>query len=136
MSAHGPHRRDVTHILCKVSSFLLKSFHFRRLQKRQFFYPYKSLYFERYATMQMLAGAHISSLGYLCYNRQFPGGSLFSSRVFSFSLFPVYKISLLKITIIFHSFCYLTYLRTVQALLVQVNGISEYNVKLYTALIL
>ena len=30
----GPHRRDVTHILSKVSCFLLKSFHFRRLQKR------------------------------------------------------------------------------------------------------
>ena len=28
------HRRDVTHILSKVSFFLLKSFHFRRLQKR------------------------------------------------------------------------------------------------------
>ena len=29
-SAHGPHKRDVTHILCKVSC----SFHFPRLQKR------------------------------------------------------------------------------------------------------
>ena len=33
-SAHGPHKRDVTHILDKVSCFLLKSFHFPRLQKR------------------------------------------------------------------------------------------------------
>ena len=33
-TARGPHRRDVTHILSKVSCFLLKSFHFRRLQKR------------------------------------------------------------------------------------------------------
>ena len=33
-SAHGPQRRDVTHILDKVSCFLLKSFHFPRLQKR------------------------------------------------------------------------------------------------------
>ena len=33
-SARGPHRRDVTHILSKVSCFLLKSFHFRRLEKR------------------------------------------------------------------------------------------------------
>ena len=32
--SHGPNRRDVTHILSKVSCFLLKSFHFRRLQKR------------------------------------------------------------------------------------------------------
>ena len=30
------------------------------------FFPYKSLYFECYATMPMFAGAHISSLGYLC----------------------------------------------------------------------
>ena len=30
-----------------------------------FFFPYKSLYFECYATMPMLADAHISSLGYL-----------------------------------------------------------------------
>ena len=29
------------------------------------FFPYKSLYFECYATMPMLANAHISSLGYL-----------------------------------------------------------------------
>ena len=37
-SAHGPHGRDVTHILCKVTGlFLLKSFHFRRLQKRKVF---------------------------------------------------------------------------------------------------
>ena len=33
----GPHRRDVTQILSKVSCFLLKSFHFSRLQKRQVF---------------------------------------------------------------------------------------------------
>ena len=33
-SAHGPHRRDLTHILCKVSCSLLKSFNFPRLQKR------------------------------------------------------------------------------------------------------
>ena len=31
----------------------------------RFFFPYKSLYFECYATMPMLADAHISSLGYL-----------------------------------------------------------------------
>ena len=33
-SAQGPHRRDVTHILCKVSCFVLKPFDFRRLRKR------------------------------------------------------------------------------------------------------
>ena len=42
-STHGPHRRDVTHILSKVSCFLLKSFHFRRLQKR-FFFSHKNPY--------------------------------------------------------------------------------------------
>ena len=31
------------------------------------FSPYKSLYLECYATMPMLADAHIWSLGYLCY---------------------------------------------------------------------
>ena len=37
-SVRGPHRRDVlTHILSKVSYFLLKSFHFRRLEKQQIF---------------------------------------------------------------------------------------------------
>ena len=59
-------RRDITHILSKVSCFLLKSFHFHRLQKRQVFSPYKSLYCECYATTPMLADAHISSLGCLC----------------------------------------------------------------------
>ena len=33
-SAHGPHGRDVAHILTKVSCFLLNSFHFCRLRKR------------------------------------------------------------------------------------------------------
>ena len=63
--ADGPHRRDVTQILCKVSCFLLKSFHFLRLQKRYVFSPYKSLYFESVTTMPMFADAHIQSLGYL-----------------------------------------------------------------------
>ena len=38
-------RRDT--ISCKVSCFLLKFFHIRRLQKRQVFSQYKSLYFVR-----------------------------------------------------------------------------------------
>ena len=62
--ARGPHWRDVTHILS--GCFLLKAFHFRRLQRRWVFFPYKSLYFECYATMPMFADAHISTLGYLC----------------------------------------------------------------------
>ena len=43
-TARGPHRRDVTHILSKVSGFLLKSFHFRRLQRRQVFFPHTNPY--------------------------------------------------------------------------------------------
>ena len=35
----------------------------------RFFSPYKSLYFECYATMSMFADAHISSLGYLWLKR-------------------------------------------------------------------
>ena len=36
-SAHKPHRRDVTHILCKESRFLLKSFHFLGYGNDRFF---------------------------------------------------------------------------------------------------
>ena len=42
---------DVTHILSKVSCFLLKSFHFVGYRNDRFSFPYKSLYFECYATM-------------------------------------------------------------------------------------
>ena len=58
-------KNSLPYLKCVLSCFLLKSFHFRRFQKRKFFFPYKSLYFECYATMPMLADAHISSLGYL-----------------------------------------------------------------------
>ena len=40
--------------LSKVSRFLFKSFHIRRLQKQLFILPYKSLYFERYPTVLMV----------------------------------------------------------------------------------
>ena len=40
--------------LSKVSRFLLKSFHIRRLHKQLFILPYKSLYFECYATVLMV----------------------------------------------------------------------------------
>ena len=33
-SAHGPHRRDVTHILSTLSCISVISFHFRTLRKR------------------------------------------------------------------------------------------------------
>ena len=42
--ARGPLRRDETHILSKVSCFLLKSFHFRRLQKRLFYFSHTNPY--------------------------------------------------------------------------------------------
>ena len=42
-SAHPPQSRD-------VSCFSLKSFHFRGLRNQWVFFPYKSLYFECYAT--------------------------------------------------------------------------------------
>ena len=60
-TARGPHRRDATHILNKVSGFLLKSFHFRRLQRRQVFSPIQILTFRILRNKD----AHISSLGYL-----------------------------------------------------------------------
>ena len=60
-------RRDVTHILSKVSCSYWNPFCFIFVGYRndKFFFPYKSLYFECNATMTMLADAHISSLGYL-----------------------------------------------------------------------
>ena len=46
--------------------FFIESFHFRRLRRKvKFFFRYKSLYFECYATMPIFADAYISSLGYL-----------------------------------------------------------------------
>ena len=61
----GLHRRDVTHILSKVSCFYWNPFIFVGYRNDRFFSPYKSLYFECYATTPKLADAHISSLGYL-----------------------------------------------------------------------
>ena len=64
-SARGPHRRDVTTILRKVSCFFSEILSFSQVTETIGFFPFKSLYFECYATMPMLADAHISSLGYL-----------------------------------------------------------------------
>ena len=50
----NPHRKEETHNLSKISRFLFKSFYIRRLQKQLFFLPYKSSYFERYATVPMV----------------------------------------------------------------------------------
>ena len=44
-----------------------------------FFFLHKSIYFECYATMSMLADAHISSLGYLWFLRLVLANSLFFS---------------------------------------------------------
>ena len=58
------HRRDVTHILSKVSCFFYwNPFIFVGYRNDRFFSPYKSLYFECYATMLMFTDTHISSLG-------------------------------------------------------------------------
>ena len=70
LSAHGPHRRDVTHILSKAKLFflifiLMKSFHFRKLHKGKIFFSYKSLFFECYATMPMLTFRPKATGGYI-----------------------------------------------------------------------
>ena len=62
------HKMCVTSLLCGPWADLWPFYGF--LCKRfslyiKVFFPYKSLYFECYATMPMLADAHISSLGYL-----------------------------------------------------------------------
>ena len=67
-STRGPPRRDVTHILSKVSCFFIEILSFSWVTETIGFSPYKSLYFECYATIPMFADAHISSLGYLCFN--------------------------------------------------------------------
>ena len=54
LSVPKPHKKEETLNLSKVSRFLFNSFYIRRLQKQLFFLPYKSLYFERYATVPML----------------------------------------------------------------------------------
>ena len=62
---HGPHRREVKHILCNVNCFFYwNPFIFIGYRNDRFFQepikwapgfsPYKSLYFECYATMPML----------------------------------------------------------------------------------
>ena len=54
LSVPKPYKKEETLNLSKVSWFLFNSFYIRRLQKQLFFLPYKSLYFERYATVPML----------------------------------------------------------------------------------
>ena len=68
-SARGPHRRDVTHILSEASFFHWNPFIFVGYRNDRFFFPYKSLHFECYATMPMFAD-HISSLGYLWWHHR------------------------------------------------------------------
>ena len=80
LSARGPHRRDVTHILSKVSCFLLKSFHFRRLQKLGFFPIQIFIFWMLCNNAPMLANAHISSLGYLWRSMSFLSGVLLSGE--------------------------------------------------------
>ena len=52
------HRKEETHNLSKISRFLFKSFHIRRLQKQLFFSPIQILIFW---TLRNSADGHISS---------------------------------------------------------------------------
>ena len=55
-SAHRPHRRDVSHISCKVLKlFFIEILSFPYVTETIGFSPYKSLYFECYVTKPMLA---------------------------------------------------------------------------------
>ena len=59
-SAHGPHRRDLTHTLCKVTElFFIEILSFSQVTETIGFFPYKSLYLECYAAMSMFADAHL-----------------------------------------------------------------------------
>ena len=62
---HGPHRRDVTHILSKVSIFCWNPFIFLGYRNDRFFSHTKPYISNAYATVTDNADAHISSLGYL-----------------------------------------------------------------------
>ena len=58
---HGP-------IYGHFMGFYVKGFlYFVGYRNDRFFFPYKSLYFECYATMPMLADVYISTLGCLCF---------------------------------------------------------------------
>ena len=62
-SAHGPHRRDVTYVLCKVSCFFYwNPFIFVGYRNNRFS-RYKSLYFECYTTMPMSCRCSYFELG-------------------------------------------------------------------------
>ena len=73
---------------CYVSRFLLKCFHFRRLQRRSVF---SHINFERYATMPMFADAHISSLGYLWLSKRLDKEPFKVPFSFCFSLLRIHQ---------------------------------------------
>ena len=65
-SARGPHRRDVTHIIRKISGFFKNPFIFVGYRNDSFFFAHTNRYIS--AVFRMLcnnADAHISRLGYL-----------------------------------------------------------------------
>ena len=65
----GPHRRDVTHILIKVSCFLLKSFHFNPFIfvgcRNDRFFPIQILVFRMLRNSADVRRCPISSLSYM-----------------------------------------------------------------------
>ena len=69
MEHTGP---DETHILSKVTCFfLLKSFHFRRLQKQQGFFPKQIPILRKLRNKcRLVSDAHISRLAYLWLQEQ------------------------------------------------------------------
>ena len=73
--------------LCKRFSLYIKVGY----RNDRFFLPYKSLYFDCYATMPMLADAHISSLGYLCLKSLIVHSALLPSDVIDFAMLPAQR---------------------------------------------
>ena len=63
-NCHAEKKKHTTYAT-EVSRFLFKSLYIRRLQKQFFFLPYKSVYFERYATVPMVILNF--RLGHLCF---------------------------------------------------------------------
>ena len=76
---------DLTHVLSKVSCFLLKSFHFRRIQKRWVFSRTNTYISAVFRMLRNNADAHISSLDITLFRcRQAVAASLKVGSIFLF----------------------------------------------------
>ena len=71
--------------------FFIEMLSFSQVTKTIGFFPYKSLHFERYATMPMLADAHISSLGYLWLSKRLDKEPFKVPFSFCFSLLRIHQ---------------------------------------------